>query len=55
MTAPAGRTTVAGGVTLAATSVAISVVQFVGAWIAPWVAVFWLLPSLGCAAGLLDW
>lgn len=55
MTGVAGRTTVAGGVTIAATSVALSVVQVVGAWVAPWVALFWLVPSLGCVAGLVDW
>ncbi len=55
MTGVASRTTVAGGVTIAAASVAVSVVQVVGAWVAPWVALFWLLPSLGCVAGLLDW
>jgi len=55
MTGVAGRTTVAGGVAIAAASVTLSVVQVVGAWVAPWVALFWLFPSLGCVAGLLEW
>lgn len=50
-----GRTAVAAGVGLGATVVALSVGRVVGAWALPWLALFWLVPSLGCVAGLLEW